>query len=964
MPDRRPGRAVVAGRAPVAALLVAAGALLAAAPPAAPAPPAGSPRTDPFDPFEPCERQVRAQPEKYEGYLCFHTEARASDRWREAEQRIERLESELPFAGWALLVRGHLNQLRDEPRALASYRAAAEAFAEHGEARGEILARHNLRNMLHRRGEAAAARAEVERVLEVAERSGKPALVAQSLVLEGTHLVETGGDLARARHALRRAWELLPADSSYPQRKLALLALGNVAFQLGRYDEAVETYERLLALTQENRDGIEEATTRFNIVHTRQRQFEERPQADALKKLEPLAQETLASALRAGNRYVEVRARAMLAQLARARGERELARRLLEEALAGARVLGHPERILVCLWSLAELLADDDPVAAIALDAEATSLALETGSERHLAWAWRSRMRIAWRALPPAEAVATSLRALGAIESLAAAQAEEGSTVEQFGTWARDYRWLAGRLLEQEPPAVDAAFEVLERMRARALLAALAAAEKAAPDDDGAGAGGEREAAALRDLIAVQRGLLAPGLGSRERDALLARLESREIELAAARAAAAGAERDPGDFAALAEVRRRLAPNEALLVFQIAPRRDLYGDFAGGSWAIVVTSEGATVLPLADRPELDSLVAVFLALVERRDGAERAAAAGLRELLLAAPLAVVPPRTERLLVAPDGALFALPFELLAAGAGPEAEPLGVRYELAVVPSATALLRWRGSGSPPPRRSVLALADPEFTGAAAAAAPARAAVLGDLLALGRLPGAAREGRLATRLLAPTGELLLGAAASESALARRDLGEFAILHFAAHAVADGAHPERSAVLLAPAHAGEDGLLQGREIGRLPLAGRLVVLSACRSAAGATAAGEGPLSLARAFQRAGALAVVASRWELRDDEAAETIGALYRRLAAGEPIGAALRGARREGWKADRPAAAWAALVLLGDPGIDVLAGLPLRRPAPWANVRWLAVALAVAAALLYGALRRRRRSVRSA
>jgi tetratricopeptide (TPR) repeat protein len=812
----------------------------------------------------------------------------------------------------------------------------------------------------------------VSRVLAVAERSGDPALRAQALVLDGTHRVETGGDLALAHHALRRALDLLPADASYPQRKLALLALGNVAFQLGRYEESVETYGVLLELTREQGDAVEEATTRFNIANVRQRELEERPRPDALATLEPLAASALESARRAGNRQVEVRATALLAQLARGRGEPAEARRLLEQALAIAREVGHPERIMICLWLLAELVAEEDPAAARAFDAEAAALALAAGGDRALAYAWQSRMRVDWRTRPRAEAIATSLRALEAIEALAARQGDEAATVGLFGAWARDYRRLAGLLLAGDPPDPDAAFAVLERMRARVLLAALAAGRSTAErsGDDPA----SPEAAALGELIAVQRRLLEPGADPAARAALLAQLEAHELALAAARAAVRreGGALDPlgpGAFASLSELRARLRADEALLVFQLAPERDLYGDFAGGSWLLVVTRDGVRARRLPGPAEIDALVPAFAALVDRRTGSEAAAARRLGEMLLGDAIDALPADVERLLVVPDGSLFQMPFEILVAGARAAGEPLGVRYEIALVPSATALLRARALAAPAPRRSVLVLADPELaigaTGATdgTGATRTREAALGDRLALGRLPAARREGRLVSRLLAPTSELLTGRAASERALARPDLGEFAVLHLAAHALADGERPQRSAVLLTAADEREDGLLQSREIGGLPLAGRVVVLSACRTAAGATAGGEGPLSLARAFQAAGARAVVASRWALRDDEAARTVGDLYRELAAGRPLGAALRAARRRAWADGRPAAAWASLVLTGDPRVDVLAGLPpVGAAAGRSGAAW-AVALAAAVGLLAVGVRRRRASPRA-
>lgn len=900
--------------------------------------------------LEECERRVLASPETYEEYLCFHSVARASGDWQGADERLAGLAPRLPFDGWALLLRGHLAQLRDEPRSIDFYRRAAAAFAVRGAARGEILARHNLRNLHHRRGESEAAAAEVDAVVTAAERSGDPGLRAQALVVRGTHRVETGGDLASALFDLRRALDLLADDGPYAQRKLAHLALANAAFQLGRYDEAVATYERLIELARGQRDATEEATALFNVANARQRQFEDRPRPDSLDRLEPLAAAALDAARRAGHRGVEVRAGAILGQVAAGRGDFAAARERFETALDIARELGHPERVMVCLWLLADLLADSEPVAARSYLDEATTLALATDNDRLLVYAWRARMRLDWRTRPRAEAVDSAREALGAIEQLAARQGDEEAGVGLFGAWARDYRWLAGRLLERGETELGAAFAAIERMRARALLAALEDVGERPGVVDGGGPEAERESAVRLDLIGLQRRWLA---ARGEAAVVLAgELERKELELAALLAERDRRERGDAtvrEVADLDRVRAGLRPGEALVVYQLAPGRDLYGRFAGGSWVVTVTAERVRVDRLPDPAEIEPKIALFLGLIERRDGSEATAARHLHDLLLAAPLAGLPAPPDRLILVPDGALFDLPFEVLRASMSGHDEPLGARFEIAIVPSATAWLHWRSARPPVPRRSALVLADPSLVagpGAEEGSQAERVTIAGENLA--PLPGARREGLRLARRLRPTSEVLVGAAASEAALARDDLGAFAILHLAAHAVSDPRRPRRSAVHLAAASEREDGLLQAREIARLPLAGRLVVLSACRSAAGSVGEGEGPMSLARSFQQAGARSVVASRWLLRDDEAEGLMGQLYERLAAGRTLGEALREVRAAGWSAGQPAAAWGAFVLLGESDFVPLAGVPLAGTGAIGSLGRVAAGLALLAA----------------
>ena len=102
---------------------------------------------------------------------------------------------------------------------------------------------------------------------------------------------------------------------------------------------------------------------------------------------------------------------------------------------------------------------------------------------------------------------------------------------------------------------------------------------------------------------------------------------------------------------------------------------------------------------------------------------------------------------------------------------------------------------------------------------------------------------------------------------------------------------------------------------------------------------------MSLARAFFAAGAGGVVATRWPLRDDDAAFVMERFYAALGAGDMSGAALRRARRDAIAAGLPAGAWAGVALLGD---------GLHRPfqlrhstTSWPLIAAIAAALALAA-----------------
>ncbi|MFP3939977.1 MAG: CHAT domain-containing protein [Thermoanaerobaculia bacterium] len=521
-----------------------------------------------------------------------------------------------------------------------------------------------------------------------------------------------------------------------------------------------------------------------------------------------------------------------------------------------------------CLNPLALRHASEAPGEAERLMEASQRLALESEDAVARALALGAHMRLDWAIRLPEEALRSSGEALSAIEVLRDRQAA-GSSAQAglFSMWSDDYAWLSGRLLEEagrgleRDRAVREAFRVSERRRARALLSWLRRTESDAAE----GAGPE--------------------------------------------------------FAGLEEVREALAPDEALLSFQVAPWEDVAGEFGGGSWLLAVTRDRVTVHRLPDRIEVRRDVAFFEGLIARRDGSEAGPGVHLYRKFLSPALEELPPSVERLVLVPDDALHTLAFAALRPG--PDAEPLGHRFELVRVPSATFWLRWLRSGSPgdrpSPRRSVLVLADPELPrpegDEAADSGPVQVAeVRGVGDRLGRLPHARREGRAAVRALGG-GVLLSGLEASEAALRGFDLGGIGLLHFAAHAVADEDRPERSAILLAAGGA-HDGLLQSAEIAALDLRGCAVVLASCRSASGTVLRGEGVMSVGRAFFQAGAHSVIASLWPLRDDESAAQFRRFYRHLARGLTVAEALHAARREAIDRGEPAAAWAGLVLLGN------------------------------------------------
>jgi CHAT domain-containing protein len=136
-----------------------------------------------------------------------------------------------------------------------------------------------------------------------------------------------------------------------------------------------------------------------------------------------------------------------------------------------------------------------------------------------------------------------------------------------------------------------------------------------------------------------------------------------------------------------------------------------------------------------------------------------------------------------------------------------------------------------------------------------------------------------------------------------------GDYNLIHFAAHAVANAESPLNSAVLLSDA--GEGYKLYAKDVIDQELQADLVTISACHSAGAKSYAGEGLLGFTWAFLHAGAKNVIAGLWNADDEATAEIMDGFYARLVSGARPGEALRRAK---------------LKLLRSPG-------PLRVPYYW-------------------------------
>ncbi len=238
-----------------------------------------------------------------------------------------------------------------------------------------------------------------------------------------------------------------------------------------------------------------------------------------------------------------------------------------------------------------------------------------------------------------------------------------------------------------------------------------------------------------------------------------------------------------------------------------------------------------------------------------------------------------PAQPRRLLIAPTGPLWKLPFPALV---GPD-------------------------------QSVSLLSPTDFSRLAdGPSAPFRG---GPALAIGappaaQLPGAEAELKKLAQLWKNC-SLKIGARATPTALLSQPK-PLALLHIATHTLARPEDPLQSSVQL------HDGNLLLTQLHQLKLRkDALVVLSSCRGALPLNPGQNQPISLASALSAAGAQTVIANLWDADDQAAMLFFDNFYRRLARHHQVGRAFHEAQQALSKAHPDPYYWAGFCLLGNP-----------------------------------------------
>jgi CHAT domain-containing protein len=339
----------------------------------------------------------------------------------------------------------------------------------------------------------------------------------------------------------------------------------------------------------------------------------------------------------------------------------------------------------------------------------------------------------------------------------------------------------------------------------------------------------------------------------------------------------------------------------------------------------VVTKTAVHLFAIARGPDADPVVKTFTlgtadglaATVEQfraqlaaRDLGYRATAKSLYAKLVgpAAPLLAA---RKRIVIAPDGPLWNLPFQALMA---PDGKHLLEQAAVFYVPSLTAayemhnLKRGKSADAGEGEGALLAFGGP-------VAQPGGLPPLPESIREVRQIGALYDGKASEILIGERGQKDTWKAAAPG---------FRILHLATHGVLNANNPLYSyLVMSAPPGAKDESVLTAREILALDLHSDLAVLSACETARGRVSSGEGLIGMSWAFLVAGSPTTVVSQWKVDSASTSQLMVAFHRNLKAAGSVpltgrAEALRSAVLELMRT--PAFShpfyWAGFVMIGD------------------------------------------------
>jgi CHAT domain-containing protein len=644
-------------------------------------------------------------------------------------------------------------------------------------------------------------------------------------------LYETQGNYEQALNYYQKSLELAKTLENDRGIARTLNNMGVIHYRQRHYDLALQCYHESLTLKKSSEDQVGIANTLQNIgeVHRRQGNY-----AQALRSY----QESLGLWKTMEAKAGIASALSSMGDVYKAQREYPQALDFYQKSLTLAEDVGDPDAIFRCYWDFGEVYR-------------------EQGRKQ--------------------EAIAAYQKAVEMIESMRSQVA--GNEQEQqrfFEDRVSPYYKVVELLIEQNN--FTQALTYAERAKARVLLDVLQSGRvnvtKAMTDAER-----EKERKLNNELVSLNMQIQREKDDTRRAD-LRASLDNRRLEYEAFRTSL---------YASHPELKVKRGEVEPITLNEAYA---LLSDAKTALLEFVVAEEKTFLFVLTKSPQ--PTLKVYPINITRKDLAQRTerfrqqlayndlsrfprSARALFDLLLKPAQAQLQGKTTLCMV-PDRELWELPFQAL--------QPKENHYLIAdaavfYAPSLTALreMRKRSQQKTSTPLTLLAFGNPTF----GKATVERVQLARRDETLDPLPEAEEEVKQLGQLYgAKQSRVYFGAAAQEGR-AKSDAGQCQVLHFATHGILDNSSPMYSRIVLSQAegNTAEDGLLEAWELMNLDLKADLVVLSACQTARGRAASGEGMIGLTWALFVAGCPTTVASQWSVKSDSTKELMIEFHRQL-----------------------------------------------------------------------------------
>ena len=760
-----------------------------------------------------------------------------------------------------------------------------------------------------------------QRNLKIKEELGNKIDIAIELSNIGNIYIYQG-DKVRALEHYQRSLRLAEEVGDKAGAAATLNSIGNLYHTQGNYAQALEYFQQSLKIKQEVGDklGVARALNNIGVIHSLQGQY---PQAlDYLQQNVKLLEEL-------GDKLVLAEAWHYIGVINLAKGDYAQALAYDQKALKAAEELGNNQLLSEVLLNISECNLRLGQYRVAGEFAErAASLATQFGIPDIL-WSAKAIAGKAQLALNhPDVARQYFLESIATIEKLRG-QVAGGEQDQQrfFENKIDPYHSMVQLSLVQQDKTT--ALTYAERAKGRVLLDVLSSGRanitKAMTSEEL-----KRDQELSAEIASLNTQLLRLKTQSKPPETqvadLQARLDKTRLEHEAFQSSL---------YAAHPELRVQRGETQSLTVDEAAA---LLPDDQTAILEYLVTEEKSYLFVLRKSPrnkavdltvhtldvkgtELAQMAESFLQRVAERDLTIKQPAHRLYALLIK-PAEAQLRGVRKLRIVPDGALWNVPFQALHQG---ERGYLLEQFAIAYAPSLSVLREMGRRGNAlrtghhaigtNSQSTLLAMGNPALSGAT----EAKVRVTRRDEPLSPLPEAEKEVNTLGRLYGPGSRVLIGPQAREATM-KVDSGRYRVLHFATHAILDDRNPLYSHIVLSRTDGDthEDGLLEAWEIMKLDLNAELAVLSACETARGRIAAGEGIIGMSWALFVAGSPAAVVSQWKVDSARSSELMiefhrNLLQKRLTKSEALRQAALKVFRGSY--NHPAY-WAGFILIGE------------------------------------------------